>query len=292
MANENQNLRKPDWIRSHWPCSQEINAVKKLLRHQQLATVCEEAACPNLGECFGCGTATFMIMGNICTRNCRFCNVTPGVPQKLNPEEPESLALTVQGLKLKYVVITSVTRDDLEDGGASHFTACIKAVRVKNPHVKIEILTPDFRHCMEHALEILAQQPADVFNHNIETVPRLYTNVRPQADYQTSLLLLNKHQERLPQVPTKSGLMLGLGETQEEILQVMQDLRTNNVARLTLGQYLQPTKLHLPVVRYVAPEEFVSLGKIARQMGFAHVASGPLVRSSYHADRVTTEEVK
>lgn len=279
------NNRKPLWIRSQWPCSPEIAAIKQKLRQNKLATVCEEAACPNLGECFSCGTATFMIMGSTCTRNCRFCNVTPGLPQPLDANEPANLADTIAEMNLKYAVITSVTRDDLLDGGASHFTACIKAIRARNSNTNIEILTPDFRYCMDHALEILGEALADTFNHNIETVPRLYATVRPQADYQASLTLLKKHKECFPGVPTKSGIMLGLGETEEEVEQVLNDLRVQNVDKLTLGQYLQPTKNHLPVKRYVTPQEFADFAKLARTLGFKHVASAPLVRSSYHADR-------
>jgi lipoyl synthase len=280
--------RKPSWIRSKWPCNPEIAGLKKLLRSQQLATVCEEAACPNLGECFGCGTATFMIMGNVCTRNCRFCNVTPGTPAPLDPNEPQKLANTVVELKLKYVVITSVTRDDLPDGGADHFAKCILAVRRQNPALKIEILTPDFRHCMDQALITLGSALPDVFNHNIETVPRLYSEVRPAADYQTSLMLLKKHKEFFPKVATKSGMMLGLGETINEVEQTLRDLRAHHVEMLTLGQYLQPTKEHLPITRYLMPVEFVQLAKFAKEIGFTKVASAPLVRSSYHA----AEQVK
>ncbi len=279
------NNRKPPWIRSQWPCSPEIAAVKQTLRQNKLATVCEEAACPNLGECFGLGTATFMIMGNACTRNCRFCNVTPGLPEPLDQDEPMKLADAALRMNLKYVVITSVTRDDLPDGGASHFAACIKAVRMQNPNISIEILTPDFRYCMADALAILGLALPDTFNHNIETVPRLYATVRPQADYQASLSLLKKHKEYFSQVPTKSGMMLGLGETAEEVEQVLNDLRVHNVDKLTLGQYLQPTKEHLPVERYIAPQEFAEFAKLARTLGFKHVASAPLVRSSYHAGR-------
>jgi len=280
--------RKPPWIRSQWPCGPEIASIKKKLRQNKLATVCEEAACPNLGECFGCGTATFMIMGNTCTRNCRFCNVSPGSPQPLDADEPTKLADTVSQMNLKYAVITSVTRDDLPDGGATHFAACIKAIRKQNPKVEIEILTPDFRHCMDDALEILGTALSDTFNHNIETVPSLYQTVRPQADYQTSLTLLKKHKDQFPEVPTKSGLMLGLGETTEEIEATLHDLRAHNVDKLTLGQYLQPTKEHLPVTRYVTPLEFSNLAKLARELGFKNVASAPLVRSSYHAGREST----
>ena len=280
-----ENNRKPPWIRSQWPCNPEIAAIKQRLRQNKLATVCEEAACPNLGECFGLGTATFMIMGNTCTRNCRFCNVTPGLPELLDQDEPMKLADTVAQMNLKYVVITSVTRDDLPDGGASHFVACIKAVRARNPNTNIEILTPDFRYCMDDALAILGSALADTFNHNIETVPRLYATVRPQADYHASLTLLKKHKECFSEIPTKSGMMLWLGETAEEIEQVLNDLRVHDVDKLTLGQYLQPTKEHLPVKRYIVPQEFAEFAKLARTLGFKHVASAPLVRSSYHAGR-------
>jgi lipoyl synthase len=282
-------LRKPEWIRSKWPCNPEIAALKKRLRTKHLATVCEEAACPNLGECFGCGIATFLIMGNICTRNCRFCNVTPGKPKPLDASEPEQLAITVAELKLKYVVITSVTRDDLSDSGANHFVLCLKAIRNKTPQVKVEILTPDFRGYQEEALEILALAPADVFNHNIETVPRLYATVRPAANYKNSLQLLQKHKARFPNIPTKSGMMLGLGETIEEIKEVLKDLRTHQVDMLTLGQYLQPSREHLAVERYVTPPEFADLAHFARELGFTHVASAPLVRSSYHAEKAWDE---
>lgn len=276
-------IRKPTWIRSQWPCNPEIAKLKQLLRKQKLATVCEEAACPNLGECFGCGTATFMLMGNTCTRNCHFCNVAPGNPQPLDLTEPNNLAATIQSLNLKYVVLTSVTRDDIADGGASHFVACIKAIRQQNPYTKIEILTPDFRYCMEEALAILGSALPEVFNHNIETVQRLYSEVRPAADYFTSLRLLKKHKENFPQIPTKSGIMLGLGETTAEIATVLKDLRVHGVTMLTLGQYLQPTKDHLTVQRYVTPEEFRDWNTFAKKLGFVHIASAPLVRSSYHA---------
>ena len=277
--------KKPDWIKSKWPCNPEISALKKMLREKGLSTVCAEAACPNLGECFACGTATFMIMGNTCTRNCRFCNVTHGKPAPLDKNEPEKIAQTVINLKLKHVVITSVTRDDLEDGGASHFVACVKTIRAKNPTIKIEILTPDFRNSMDESLKALKIASPDVFNHNIETVPSLYATVRPQANYKISLTLLKKHKEYFPEIPTKSGLMLGLGETLEEVIQVLKDLRSHGVTMLTLGQYLQPTQEHLKVVRYVRPEEFENYKKIAKDLGFMHVASAPLVRSSYHAER-------
>lgn len=277
-------LNKPHWIRSKWPCNPEITKLKKLLREKGLATVCEEAACPNLGECFACGTATFMVMGDTCTRNCRFCNVKHGKPKILDQNEPQMLAEAVLHLKLKYVVITSVTRDDLKDGGASHFAACIKTLRNAAPSVKVEILTPDFRHCMENALEILSSNPPDVFNHNIETVPNLYQKVRPSADYKTSLLLLKEHRKLLPNIPTKSGIMLGLGEKQEEVLQVLKDLREQKVSIITLGQYLQPTREHLAVERYITPEEFQNYKKLAKELGFTSVFSAPLVRSSYRAE--------
>ncbi|MFA6408862.1 MAG: lipoyl synthase [Gammaproteobacteria bacterium] len=277
-------LHKPNWIRSKWPCNPEITKLKKLLREKGLATVCEEAACPNLGECFACGTATFMIMGDTCTRNCRFCNVKHGKPGALDQNEPQMLAEAATHLKLKYVVITSVTRDDLSDGGASHFAACIHTLRKAAPNVKVEILTPDFRYCMDSALEILSINPPDVFNHNIETVPNLYPKVRPSADYKTSLLLLEKHKKLHPNIPTKSGIMLGLGETKEEVSQVLKDLRKKGVSMLTLGQYLQPTRDHLAVERYITPEEFQNYKALALGLGFTNVSSAPLVRSSYHAE--------
>lgn len=276
--------RKPDWIRSKWPCSPEISAIKNLLRHNKLSTVCEEAACPNLGECFKLGTATFLIMGNICTRNCHFCNVTKNTkPSPLDPQEPANLLDAIIKMNLQYVVITSVTRDDLPDGGASHFVACISTIRENLPTVKIEILTPDFRHSLESSLKTLGASLPDVFNHNIETVPRLYPTVRPQANYQASLDLLNKHKELHPNIPTKSGLMLGLGENADEIINVLKDLRNHDVDKLTLGQYLQPTKKHVEVVRYATPLEFYNLKKLALELGFKQVTSSPLARSSYHA---------
>jgi lipoic acid synthetase len=281
--NNSKLLRKPPWIRSQLPSKDKIAKVENLLRINELKTVCEEAACPNRGECFSCGTATFMIMGDICTRNCRFCNVKHGRPLPLDCDEPNKLAQAVNSMGLKYVVITSVTRDDLEDGGASHFAACIKEIRQQNSSIKIEVLTPDFRGCMEQALNIFKQAPPDVFNHNIETVPRLYKKVCPSADYKLSLNLLKEFKNRIPQIPTKSGMMLGLGETDLEIEQVLTDLRRHDVDRLTLGQYLQPTINHLPVDRYVTPQQFGKLAELAKQMGFKHVASGPMVRSSYHA---------
>ena len=276
--------RKPSWIRARAPAGPEVARVKRVLRSHGLHTVCEEAACPNLGECFHHGTATFMIMGDICTRRCPFCDVAHGRPDPLDPQEPEHLAQTVRALELKYVVVTSVDRDDLRDGGAGHFAACIEAVRTHSPTTRIEVLVPDFRGRMEVALGRLAQTPPDVFNHNLETVPRLYKQARPGADYRWSLELLAQYKKAQPEVPTKSGLMLGLGETAEEIEAVMDDLRRHGCEMLTLGQYLQPSRHHLPVARYVEPEEFRRLAEVGRALGFRNVASGPLVRSSYHAD--------
>ena len=276
--------RKPRWIRAKAPTSAEAQRVKRLLREHSLHTVCEEAACPNLGECFSHGTATFMIMGEICTRRCPFCDVAHGRPEALDADEPENLARTIGLLALKYVVITSVDRDDLRDGGAGHFVACIKAVRAASPQTRIEVLVPDFRGRMEVALEIMQQAPPDVFNHNLETVPRLYKQARPGADYQWSLDLIRQFKARHPEVPTKSGLMLGLGETFDEIVAVLQDLRAHQCEMLTLGQYLQPSRHHLPVERFISPEEFEQLAETARALGFSNVASGPMVRSSYHAD--------
>jgi lipoic acid synthetase len=276
--------RKPHWIRAKSPASPKAAALKKILRERSLHTVCEEASCPNLGECFGQGTATFMIMGDICTRRCPFCDVAHGRPHPLDPNEPENLANTVQAMGLTYVVVTSVDRDDLRDGGAAHFLACIKAIRHANPLTRIEILVPDFRGRMEVALNILNNEPPDVFNHNVETVPRLYRRVRPGADYQWSLTLIEKFKRQQPAVPTKSGLMLGLGESLDQVEQVMRELRAFNCDMLTLGQYLQPSKYHLPVERFVTPREFDHLAVVGRKMGFSRVASGPMVRSSYHAD--------
>ena len=277
-------LVKPKWIRAQLPAGPEVMRVKRLLRERGLSSVCEEAACPNLGECFAHGIATFMIMGDICTRRCPFCDVAHGRPQPLDAKEPRQLAEAVAELGLRYVVVTSVDRDDLEDGGASHFTACVQQMRAVSPELKIEILTPDFRGRMELALESLAPAPADVFNHNLETVPRLYRAVRPGADYAHSLKLLREHRRHFPTVPTKSGLMLGLGEEIAEVEEVMRDLRGHGVDMLTLGQYLRPGPGHLPVRRYASPEEFDELGEKARRLGFRQVASGPMVRSSYHAD--------
>lgn len=276
--------RKPPWIRAKSWGSPAVARLKKVLRDNRLHTVCEEANCPNLGECFGHGTATFMIMGDICTRRCPFCDIAHGRPQPLSPEEPVSLARTIRAMDLKYVVITSVDRDDLRDGGARHFVDCIKATREHNPGIQIEILTPDFRGRMERALEIMQVVPPDVFNHNLESVPRLYKAVRPGASYRWSLELIRRFGAMHPDVATKSGLMLGLGEDLSEVETVMQDLRHHGCNMLTLGQYLQPTLNHLPVKRFVTPEEFHQLAIIGKQMGFDHVASGPMVRSSYHAD--------
>ncbi len=276
--------KKPSWIRVRLPSNGKAKKVKELLRKQSLHTVCEEAACPNLPECFGNGTATFMIMGDICTRRCPFCDVAHGRPLPLDNNEPKQLAEAVHSLSLKYVVITSVDRDDLRDGGAQHFADCINSIRTKSPTTKIEILVPDFRGRMEQALQALTHAPVDVFNHNLENVPRLYKQVRPGSDYLWSLTLLKSYRELFPNTPTKSGLMLGLGEEEEEVIQVMKDLRAHDVTSLTLGQYLQPSKDHLPVQRFVTPEEFNRLGEIAFELGFEQVASGPMVRSSYHAD--------
>lgn len=277
-------LRKPQWIRAKAPTSPEVSLLKAVLRDHRLHTVCEEASCPNLGECFSQGTATFMIMGDICTRRCPFCDVAHGRPGALDAEEPDNLAKTIAAMGLRYVVITSVDRDDLRDAGAGHFKSCIEAVRRQAPQTKIEILVPDFRGRIDVALEILEQSPPDVFNHNLETVPRLYKQVRPGADYAGSLTLLQRFKEKHPHIPTKSGLMLGLGEIFEEIQLVMKNLRDHGCDMLTLGQYLQPSRHHLPVVRYVTPDEFADFGKLAKTLGFANVASGPMVRSSYHAD--------
>jgi|TARA_B110000902_G_scaffold254522_1_gene318647 lipoic acid synthetase len=276
--------RKPDWIRSKVPSNPEVSRLKTLLREHQLHTICEEAACPNLGECFTQGTATFLIMGQICTRRCPFCDVAHGKPDPLDQNEPAHLAKTIAAMKLKHVVVTSVDRDDLRDGGAAHFRECIKEIRTQSPNTNIEVLVPDFRGRMNVALEVLAECPPDIFNHNLESIPRLYKAVRPGSDYQWSLDLIKKFQAQHPNVPTKSGLMLGLGETIDEIKQVMQDLRDHDCQMLTLGQYLQPSRHHLAVERFVTPAEFDDLAVVAKGMGFEHVASGPMVRSSYHAD--------
>lgn len=279
-----ERLRKPAWIRAKSPFHPNVKRLKSVLRDQQLHTVCEEAACPNLGECFGKGTATFMIMGDICTRRCPFCDVGHGRPAPLDIDEPTKLADTIKAMSLNYVVITSVDRDDLRDGGADHFVQCITQVREKNPEIEIEILVPDFRGRMDVALEIINNHPPDVFNHNLETIPRLYKQCRPGSDYEWSLDLLKQFKQKNSVVATKSGLMLGLGEENEEVVEVMRDMRAHDVEMLTLGQYLQPSKHHLPVERYVTPEEFDEFYKIGMELGFKHVASGPMVRSSYHAD--------
>ncbi len=285
-------LRKPDWIRMKVPDSARFQEIKKILRENNLHTVCEEASCPNIGECFSGGTATFMILGDICTRRCPFCDVAHGKPLPPDIAEPENLARTIAAMKLNYVVITSVDRDDLRDGGAQHFVDCIHAVRQQSPNIKIEILVPDFRGRLEVAMDILQKAPPDVMNHNLETVPRLYKQARPGSDYQNSLTLLKTFGELYPNIPTKSGLMLGLGETDEEIVQVMQDLRAHNVNMLTLGQYLQPSVHHLPVMRYVTPQTFAELKQKAEAMGFSNTASGPMVRSSYHADLQAEHQAK
>lgn len=276
--------RKPDWIKMKVPDSARFQQIKQVLREHKLHTVCEEASCPNIGECFSNGTATFMILGDICTRRCPFCDVAHGKPFSPDVNEPENLARTIAQMHLKYVVITSVDRDDLRDGGAQHFVDCLRAIRQQSPQTKIEILVPDFRGRLDIALDILAQSPPDVMNHNLETVPRLYRAARPGADYTHSLQLLQQFKLRYPHIATKSGLMLGLGETDDEILQVMQDLRAHNVNMLTLGQYLQPSEHHLPVTRFVTPEMFAELKQKADAMGFENTASAPMVRSSYHAD--------
>lgn len=276
--------RKPAWIRARAPVGNRVKQLKARLRENDLYTVCEEASCPNLGECFSKGTATFMIMGDICTRRCPFCDVGHGRPNPLDSEEPAKLARTISGMGLRYVVITSVDRDDLRDGGAAHFVACIRETRKLNPQTRIEILTPDFRGRMEVALQIMTEAPPDVFNHNLESVPSLYRKIRPGSDYVWSLELLRRFKQMHPGVPTKSGLMLGLGEELDEVRQVLRDMRAHDVDMLTLGQYLQPSLDHLAVDRFVTPEEFDELGAYAESIGFAQVASGPMVRSSYHAD--------
>ena len=278
-------LPKPDWIRVRAGSTHtRFYEIKALLREQGLHTVCEEASCPNIGECFGHGTATFMVMGDRCTRRCPFCDVGHGRPDPLDPDEPAHLAESVARLGLQYVVVTSVDRDDLRDGGAGHFADCIRAIRQASPATRIEVLVPDFRGRLDRALPILLATPPDVMNHNLETVPRLYRSARPGADYAHSLKLLREFGERLPAVPTKSGLMVGLGETDEEILQVMRDLREAGVRMLTIGQYLAPSAHHLPVLRYVPPDTFRMYERVAQELGFAHAACGPMVRSSYHAD--------
>jgi len=276
--------RKPDWLRVRMGNNAEVKRIKEKLRQHKLASVCEEASCPNLGECFSHGTATFMIMGDICTRRCPFCDVAHGRPNALSADEPRELAEAITDMGLKYVVITSVDRDDLRDGGAQHFADCIRETRQRSTTIQIETLVPDFRGRMDIALEILTQTPPDVFNHNMETVPRLYKQVRPGADYAWSLELLRRFKEARPEIRTKSGLMVGCGETNEEIIEVMRDMRAHNIDMITIGQYLQPSRDHLPVDRFVTPDEFKEFETIAKELGFSHVASGPLVRSSYHAD--------
>jgi lipoic acid synthetase len=279
-------LKKPDWIRvKAGSASSRFYEIKQILREHNLHTVCEEASCPNIGECFGKGTATFMIMGDKCTRRCPFCDVGHGRPDPLDVNEPENLAKTIAALKLKYVVITSVDRDDLRDGGAGHFVDCIRRTRELSPATTIEVLVPDFRGRDDRALEILKAAPPDVMNHNLETIPRLYKEARPGSDYQFSLKLLQKFKALFPNVPTKSGLMVGLGETDEEILDVMRDMRAHGIEMLTIGQYLAPTTSHLPVRRYVHPDTFAMFERKAYEMGFTHAAVGAMVRSSYHADQ-------
>ena len=285
-------LRKPAWIRARSPADPAVTRLKGVLRDNRLHTVCEEASCPNIGECFAGGTATFMIMGDICTRRCPFCDVAHGRPEPLDTDEPDNLGRTIKAMGLNYVVITSVDRDDLRDGGAAHFSACITSIREQSPSIQIEVLVPDFRGRMDRALDILVNTPPDVFNHNLETVPSLYKKVRPGSDYNWSLNLLKRFKALHPKVPTKSGLMLGVGETIDEVEQVMRDLREHNCDMLTLGQYLQPSVHHLPVSRYVHPDEFEQLGELGRKLGFSHVASGPMVRSSYHADQQAKHAVK
>jgi lipoic acid synthetase len=286
-----QRLRKPEWIRVKSGSGQGYHEVKRLLRENSLHTVCEEASCPNIGECFGKGTATFMILGDVCTRRCPFCDVAHGKPLPPDADAPGLLAKSIAKLKLKYVVITSVDRDDLRDGGAQHFADCLRAIRALSPDIKLETLVPDFRGRLDIALDRLAESLPDVLNHNLETVPRLYALARPGAEYAHSLKLLKEFKLRFPQVMTKSGLMLGLGETDEEVLQVMRDLRAHDVEMLTIGQYLQPSDGHLPVLRYVTPETFAEFERAALEMGFSHAACAPMVRSSYFADEQAQQAV-
>lgn len=285
IENDQPMLRKPDWIRIRLQHDNKVSKLKNLLREKQLVTVCEEASCPNLNECFSHGTATFMIMGDKCTRRCSFCDVAHGRPDPLDTSEPQKLAETIQAMELTYVVITSVDRDDLRDGGAAHFAECIRLTRELSPDIQIEVLVPDFRGRMEKALTALAVALPDVFNHNIETASALYKQARPGSDYAWSLKLLQNFKAAHPDIPTKSGMMLGLGETDEEIKEVLQDLRAHDVDMLTLGQYLQPSRYHMPVARYITPEQFQYWYHYAKELGFSQVASGPLVRSSYHADK-------
>ncbi len=287
---QTERLKKPEWIRvKAGSTNSRFYEIKQILRDAKLHTVCEEASCPNIGECFGKGTATFMIMGDLCTRRCPFCDVGHGRPLPLDADEPRHLAETIAKLKLKYVVITSVDRDDLRDGGAEHFVNCIRETRALSPTTQIEILTPDFRGRLDRALGILRAAPPDVMNHNLETVPRLYLQARPGSDYAHSLKLLKDFKAEHLNVPTKSGVMVGLGETNDEILEVMKDLRAHDVDMLTVGQYLQPSGHHLPVLRYVTPDEFDMFAREAEKMGFMHAACGPMVRSSYHADQMAHE---
>lgn len=286
-----EKKRLPTWIRVRAPLDNSVSELKNLLRQHKMVTVCEEASCPNIHECFSNGTATFMVMGDKCTRRCTFCDVAHGKPKPLNPDEPLLLAQALNKMRLNYVVITSVDRDDLVDGGAGHFAECIRMAREYCPMTQIEILVPDFRGRMEIALDKLSLHPPDVFNHNLETVPRIYKTVRPGSDYQGSLTLLQKFKARFPSIPTKSGLMLGIGETDEEIIQVLKDLRAHDCNWLTLGQYLQPSPYHHPVERYVTPAQFDEFKSIALSLGFYNVASGPLVRSSYHADKQAKGEI-
>ena len=281
-------LRKPPWIRVRLPAGNAVTELKTRLRDSSLVTVCEEATCPNIHECFHKGTATFMILGEICTRRCSFCDVAHGRPKPPDEAEPDNLAQTIRDMELRYVVITSVDRDDLRDGGAAHYVRCLERIRELNPGIKLEILVPDFRGKgrMQRALDILKTSPPDVFNHNLETVEPLYANVRPGADYAWSLELLKRFKAQHPEVPTKSGVMLGLGETREQVEQVLRDLRAHDVDMITLGQYLQPTPHHHPVLRYWTPEEFEALAEFGYGLGFTHMASGPMVRSSYHADQM------
>ncbi|UVW35701.1 lipoyl synthase [SAR92 clade bacterium H455] len=277
--------RKPEWMRIRLSASPKVQTIKNILRKHKMATVCEEAACPNLHECFSNGTATFMIMGEICTRRCPFCDVGHGKPNPLDADEPKNLALAINEMGINYVVITSVDRDDLRDGGAQHFADCIREAKLLTPDLQVEVLVPDFRGRMAPALEILTATPPDVFNHNMETVPRLYREARPGANYEWSLKLLKDYKALNPNVPTKSGLMVGLGETKEELLRTLDDLRAHDVDMLTVGQYLQPSVNHLPVDRFVHPDEFAEYTAYAESIGFKQAACGPLVRSSYHADR-------
>jgi lipoic acid synthetase len=287
---EEGKLKKPDWLRVRYNDSPQVNEIKQTLRQHSLASVCEEASCPNLYECFSKGTATFMIMGDICTRRCPFCDVAHGRPNALDNDEPAKLAEAVTSMGLKYVVITSVDRDDLRDGGAGHFVACIEEIRQRSESIRIECLVPDFRGRLGEAIAQFTDCVPDVLNHNLESVPRLYKKIRPGSSYEESLTLLKRFKIEHPEIMTKSGIMLGLGESESEIYEVMQALRDVNVDMITIGQYLQPSKHHLPVDRYVTPEEFDRLHDMAMEMGFVHAACGPLVRSSYHADEYAFED--